>query len=96
MFYFYGFSILNSFSTVYLRKIFYYSVASTSDAAFVIGGRGPGTSDFDVDVIAKFENDKWSPNDSQPYGNLRKRRNGHGSITYGTQTMVIGGWTVGS
>ena len=80
--------MFNGFLTVYLRRIAYYSVASTSEAAFVIGGAGVASFS---DVIAKFENDEWSL-----YGNLRKRRNGHGSITYGTQTMVIGGWTVGS
>ena len=86
MFYFYGFSILNSFLTVYLRRIAYYSVASTSEAAFVIGGND-GSSDFDV--IAKFQNDEWS---LYP-GNLQKRRWGHGSITFGTDTLIIGGYT---
>ena len=40
-----------------------------------------------TDVIAKFENNNWSL-----YGNLQKTRSGHGSITYRTQTIVIGGW----
>ena len=51
----------------------------------VIGG-WDASSHFDV--IAKFENDEWSL-----HGNLRKRRNGHGSITFGTGTLVIGGLT---
>ena len=83
MFYFNDFSISNSFFTVYLRRIARYSVASTSEAAFVIGGHA---GDQISDVIAKFENDKWSP-----YGNLRKCRYAHGSITFGTNTLVIGG-----
>ena len=85
MFYFYGFSILKTFLTVYLRLIAGYSVASTSEAAFVIGGYDGSSA---VDVIAKFQNDEWSL-----YGNLRKRRHFHGSITSGTETFVIGGWT---
>ena len=64
--------------------ISYFSVASTTDAAFVIGG-WDGSSD--LNVIAKFENNNWSL-----YGNLQKTRSGHGSITYRTQTIVIGGW----
>ena len=69
----------------YFRRIFYYSVASTTQAAFVIGGfdGSPNT-----DVIAKFENNNWSL-----YGNLQKPRDSHGSITSGTQTIVIGGGT---
>ena len=41
-----------------------------------------------LDVIAKFENNNWSL-----YGNLQEARWGHGSIKYGTQTIVIGGRT---
>lgn len=40
------------------------------------------------DVIAQFKNMQWSL-----YGNLKKRRHGHGSIISGSQTMVIGGQT---
>ena len=87
MFYFYGYSILKSFLTVYLRRISAYSVASTSEAAFVIGGLD-GSGSSTVDVIAKFENDEWSL-----LGNLRNGRPAHGSITYGTETLIIGGWT---
>ena len=72
-------------STVYLRKIYGYSVASTNEAAFVIGGSG---SDNLSNVIAKFENNGWSK-----FGNLQKSRALHGSITIGTETMIIGGMT---
>ena len=85
MFYFYGFRSFNSFLTVDLRQISFYSVASTSEAAFVIGGHDGSSS---LDVIAKFENYAWSL-----YENLRKSRNSHGSITSGTKTLAIGGWT---
>ena len=61
-------------------------MASTTEAAFVIGGwRLVGG---DSDVIAQFKNMQWSL-----YGNLKKRRDGHRSITFGSQTMVIGGYT---
>ena len=85
MYYFYDFGILYSFLTVYLRRISHFSVASTSEAAFVIGGLDGSSY---LDVIAKFENYEWSL-----YGNLRKRRSTHGSITSGTDTLIIGGWT---
>ena len=67
--------------TDYSRRISRYSTASTKEAAFVIGGR-------DLDVIAQFQNNQWSR-----YGNLQKRRSLHGSITSGSLTMIIGGYT---
>ena len=39
-----------------------------------------------LDIIAKFNDNTWSL-----YGNLRKARSGHKSITTGGYTMVIGG-----
>ena len=74
----------NSFND-YFRRIAYYSAASTPESAFVIGGSN-GTDSYDV--IAQFHNDSWSL-----YGNLRKRRFLQGSITSGTEAMVIGGAT---
>ena len=72
-------------------RIVAYSVASTPEAAFVIGGvdASEGVWSY-LSVIAQFKNDGsgflWSI-----YGNLRQSRGSHGSITYGTQTLVIGG-----
>ena len=67
-----------------LRKYSQYSVASTNQAAFFIGGNG-----YELfSIIAKYENDKWSL-----HGNLKRRRANHGSITNGITTLVIGGWT---
>ena len=68
-----------------LRRYSHYSVSSTSQAAFFIGG-WDGNSP--LSVIAKYENDKWSL-----HGNLKRRRESHGSITDGTTTIVIGGGT---
>ena len=51
----------------------------------MIGGYDD-TQSSALDIIAKFENNEWSL-----YGKLRQPRNGQGSITYGTQTLIIGG-----
>ena len=67
-----------------LRKYSHYSVASTNQAAFFIGGFDGSLSS----IIAKYEDDEWSL-----HGNLIRRRFRHGSITYGTTTIVIGGET---
>ena len=67
-----------------LRKYSHYSVSSTNQAAFFIGGNFAGGSS----VIAKYENDEWSR-----HGNLKRRRCNHGSIISGTEIIVIGGWT---
>ena len=72
--------------TDYSRRIAYYSISSTLEAAFVIGGRD--LDDSYLDVIAQFQNNQWSR-----YGNLQKRRSLHGSITSGSLTMIIGGST---
>ena len=66
-------------------KIFFYSVASTNEAAFVIGG---WTGSRISDVIAQFKDNAWSL-----YGNLQKPRENHASITSGDMTMIIGGYT---
>ena len=68
-----------------LREISGYSVSSTKQAVFFIGGYGISSP---LSVIAKYENDKWSL-----HGNLKRRRHSHGSITYGTIAIVIGGVT---
>ena len=72
--------------TDYSRRIAYYSISSTLEAAFVIGGRD--LDDSYLDLIAQFQNNQWSR-----YGNLQKRRYLHGSITSGSLTMIIGGDT---
>ena len=83
--------LLHDCLTVNLSRITRYSIASTAEAAFLIGGRVDHPNDGSStvsDAITKFENDKWSP-----FGNLQKRRFHHRSITYGSETIVIGGWT---
>ena len=63
----------------------YYSTASTSEAAYFIGGYNT------EEVIAEFKNDAW-----RQLGTLTKGRSRHGSITLGDQTMVIGGYSYDS
>ena len=66
-----------------------YSTVSTDDAAFIIGGsRSEGWPNNDA--IAEFRNDQW-----QYLGTLRTGRHDHGSITIGTDTLIIGGLPYG-
>ena len=59
-----------------------YSTASTSEAAYIIGGF------WTEDIIAEFRSNSW-----RQMGTLAKGRYGHGSITLNGETMVIGGIT---
>ena len=80
-------SLFSIYSPTFRRSRFmYYSVASTNQAAFFIGGyRAHATHSS---VIAKYENDEWSL-----HGNLKQRRWGHGSIISGAEILVFGGVT---
>ena len=60
--------------------MYFYSTASTSNAAYFIGGG------YSKDVIAEFKNGAW-----RQLGTLTKGRNKHGSISLNDETMVIGG-----
>ena len=62
-------------------SMYEYSTASTSEAAYFIGGS------YSEDVIAEFKNDAW-----RQLGTLARGRYRHGSITLGDETMVIGGF----
>ena len=57
-----------------------YSTASTSEAAYIIGGWTT------LSIIAELKNDVWTQ-----FGNLAKGRYSHGSISLGNEFMVIGG-----
>ena len=67
---------------IFFRRVAYYSTASTSDAAYIIGGINTG------DIIAEFRKDSW-----RQMGTLAKGRDSHGSITLNGETMVIGGFS---
>ena len=62
-----------------------YAVASTADAAYIIGGYGGGSTIYNT--IAEFRDNKWTQ-----YGTLNKARRLHGWISSGDETMVIGGY----
>ena len=57
-----------------------YSATQSPDAAYIIGGR------YTQNLVAEFKNDQWRQLDD-----LNKGRLSHGSITIGTQTMIVGG-----
>lgn len=65
-----------------LREMYYYSTASTSNAAYIIGGYNTN------EVIAEFKNYAW-----RQLGTLTKGRLGHASISLVDETMVIGGYS---
>ena len=59
-------------------------MASTENAAFIIGGYESGSTAYDT--IAKFQDNQWTQ-----YGTLKVGRRLHGSIQSGDLTMIIGG-----
>ena len=61
--------------------IAYYSTANSPDAAYIIGGL------HTQNLVAEFRDDKWTQLDD-----LNKGRFGHGSITIGDRTMIVGGY----
>ena len=63
--------------------IAYYSTTHTPEAVYIIGGR------YTTNIVAKYKDNNWS----KLTNNLNKGREGHNSITIGTQTMIIGGVT---
>ena len=67
---------------IILSQIYAYSTASTSEAAYIIGGF------YTRDIIAQFKNDAWSQ-----FGTLAKGRAWHGSISLGNDFIVIGGYS---
>ena len=67
---------------IILSSIESYSTASTSEAAYIIGGW------FTHDLIAEFKNGEW-----QLFGKLMNGRGFHGSIALGNEFMVIGGYS---
>ena len=70
---------LNFFHEIYFR-IYAYSVASSSSAAYIIGGQP------DMNSISKFENNAWSI-----VGTLLHKREYHASIVYNGEIFIAGG-----
>ena len=71
------------FAKLLRQRITCYAVASTDNAAFIIGGYDPSR----IDIIAKFQDNQWTR-----YGSLKAVRYAPGTITKGDQTMIIGGY----
>ena len=63
------------------RGISWYSTTQTLDAVYIIGGA------YTKNIVAEFKNDQW-----RRLADLNQGRWGHGSITIGGQTMIIGGY----
>ena len=68
-------------STIYLRAISHYSTASTSDAAYIIGGF------YTSSIVAEFKDNQWRQLD-----NLNSPRKFHASLSVGDQTIIVGGY----
>ena len=67
---------------IIFSRIYSYSTASTSEAAYIIGGV------YTRNIIAEFKNDSW-----RQLGRLAKGRSYHGTIQLGDEVMVIGGYS---
>ena len=72
---------MNRLHEIVFREMIAYSTASTSEAAYIIGGQTTQA------IIAEFKNDGWLQ-----FGTLTQGRQYHGSITLGDETMVVGGY----
>ena len=57
-----------------------YSTANSPEAAYIIGGI------YTEYLVAEFRNGRWAR-----LKDLAKGKYGHGAITVGTQTMIVGG-----
>ena len=68
----------------FILRISHYATSSTKNSVYIIGGYINGPTN--TPIIAQYKNDEW-----HNVGNLKQTRHGHGAITYGSLTMVIGG-----
>ena len=66
--------------TTLFSRISEYSTAQSADAAYIIGGP------YTRNLVAQFKNNQW-----HKLEDLNKGRYGHGSITIGAKTMILGG-----
>ena len=73
---------LSALNITLFSRISEYSTAHSPDAAYIIGGI------YTQNLVAEFKNDQWRQLDDLNKGRMR-----HGSITIGTQTMIVGGGT---
>ena len=67
-----------------------YSTASTDTAAYIIGGRTYDSGYKYVSTIAEFQNNEW-----RKFGDLNTARRYPSSISFGGETIVLGGYCSG-
>ena len=70
-----------------IRNFDSYATASTSESVLIIGGYTCGNPPK-TSIVAEYKNGNW-----KNVGNLTKAKEGHGAITSGSITMVVGGDT---
>ena len=70
-------------------RISWYATASTSESVLIIGGFTNGSPSY-LSTIAEYKNGSW-----KNVENLAQARHGHGAITSGSITMVVGGYPIG-
>ena len=68
---------------MFLFRIYSYSTAATDTAAYIIGAWG---DDYYESTIAEFKNNKW-----RKFGDLTTARHSHSSISFGGETIILGG-----
>ena len=77
-------------------RIYWYATASTSSAAYILGGyfenwvpkkggRFEKVRNY-YSTIAEYKNNKWSK-----FGDLQKKRYGHSAIFFNEETIIVGG-----
>ena len=63
-----------------------YAIASTESAVFIVGGGGGNILFPQDEKVVKYEDDIWSV-----VGDLQHGRYAHSSITFRSETMILGG-----
>ena len=69
---------------MFLFRICWYSTAATDTAAYIIGGSAGDP--WHLSTIAEFKNNKW-----RKFGDLTTWRRKHSSISFGGETIILGG-----
>lgn len=82
---------IRSFTDFIPLRFSNYASTSTEESVYIIGGFMSDSSIGNhTPIIAKYTNDEWFN-----IGSINKPRDGHTAITYGSLTMIIGGWGSG-
>ena len=63
-----------------------FATAQTDESVLIIGGYTGGSPRY-ISTIAEYKDGNW-----KNVGNLAQARYGHGAITSGSVTMVVGGY----